>query len=185
MKSSVMTLIFSVFLKKYPCLGKLFWKIKIVSSIWNLEPRLIRICRIRWWFSFFVFFCLWLDIPFMGIIHKLMIQKLKIVSLSWNLVLRLIWICRIRWWYSILLLSTGNVISEANLEFNIDVQFCCFWTAMSFSGKFNPENQNFSWNLVLRLILICRIPCWCLLFLFLKKYIFFGEIWSQNFKLFV
>ena len=101
--------------------------------------RLIRIWRVQWWRWFFLFFLrsihvwencfeksklfpqseIWnqdlfkyveLDIPFMGIIHKLMIQKFKIVSLSWNLVLRLIKICRIRWWYSILLLSTGNII---------------------------------------------------------------------------
>ena len=83
-------------------------KLFIEAEIWNQD--LFEYVELDGDFHFFVFFCLWLDIPFMGIIHKLMVQKFKIVSLSWNLVLRLIWICRIQWWCSILLLSTGYVI---------------------------------------------------------------------------
>ena len=83
-------------------------KLFIEAEIWNQD--LFEYVELDGDFHFLVLFCLWLDIPFMGIIQKLMVQKFKIVSLSWNLVLRLIWICRIQWRCSILLLSTGYVI---------------------------------------------------------------------------
>ena len=47
---------FSVFVWKYPCLRKVFQKIKIACWSWNLKPRLIWICRIQRWFSFFFVF---------------------------------------------------------------------------------------------------------------------------------
>ena len=52
---SQLNLIFSVFHRRYPFFGNLFEKTKIVNWDWNLEPRLNRICRIRWWYSFFSF----------------------------------------------------------------------------------------------------------------------------------
>ena len=85
------------------CFEKSKWFIE--AEIWNQDW--FEYVELDGDFHFLVLFCLWLDIPFMGIIHKLMVQKFKIVSLSWNLVLRLIWICRIQWRCSILLLSTG------------------------------------------------------------------------------
>ena len=42
---------------------------------------------------------------------------------------------------------------------------------------------SFSWNLVLRLIQICRTQWWCSLFPFSTGNSFFGQIWSQNSKL--
>ena len=80
--------LFSVFDQKYPFLGKFVPKVKIIYSGWTLEPSLIRICRIRCWFSFLLLFLdrkypFWVDL----------VQKFKIFSLSWNLVARLFRIC--------------------------------------------------------------------------------------------
>ena len=85
-------------------------KLFIEAEIWNQHLfEYVQLDGDFFCFILFCFVCLWLDIPFMGIIHKLMIQKFKIVSLSLNLVLSLIWICRIQWLSSILLLWTGYV----------------------------------------------------------------------------
>ena len=93
---------FSVFDWKYSFLRKLFQKIKIFCSSWNLEPSFIRIFRIRWWFSFISF----LDrkYPF----WENLVTKFKIVSLSWNLLPRLFRICRTEWWYSVFPVLTEN-----------------------------------------------------------------------------
>ena len=56
MKNSMIMFIFSVFKRKYSFSGNSFQKIKIVCWSWNLEPRLIEISTIRWWFSFFFLF---------------------------------------------------------------------------------------------------------------------------------
>ena len=42
---------------------------------------------------------------------------------------------------------------------------------------------SWSWNLVLRLIQICRIQWWCSLFLFLIENTYFGQIWCKKLKL--
>ena len=72
----------------------LFQKIKIVCWSWNLNWRLILICKIRWWFSFYSFldwkYRFWVNLA----------QKFKIVSLSWNLVARLFRTSIIRRWSS-------------------------------------------------------------------------------------
>ena len=77
MKNSMSMFIFPVFDWKY-----LFWKFvpyrKILYWSYNLEPRLIRICRIRCWFSF----CLDRKYPF----WVNLVQKFKRVSLRQNLV---------------------------------------------------------------------------------------------------
>ena len=71
--------------------GKFVSKIKIVCLSWNLKPRLTRICRIWWWFSFFILF--WVNL----------VQKFRIISLSWNLVPKQFLICKIQWWCSFFL----------------------------------------------------------------------------------
>ena len=43
----------SVFDWKYPFRANFVWKVQIISLSWNLVHRLIRICRIQWWFSLF------------------------------------------------------------------------------------------------------------------------------------
>ena len=93
---------FSVLDWKYSILRKLFQKIKFFCSSWNLEPRLIRIFRIRWWFSFISF----LDRKYL--FWENLVTKFKIVSLSWNLLPRLFRICRTEWWYSVFPVLTEN-----------------------------------------------------------------------------
>ena len=84
---------------KYPCLGKLFQKIKIVCWSWSLEARLTLTSKNRWWFSFFYFldwkYSFWVNLD----------QKVKTVSLSWNWIPRLFWRWKIRWWCSLVLFS--------------------------------------------------------------------------------
>ena len=46
---------FSVFHWKYPFCANLVQIIEIVTSSWNLVPTTIRICRIQWWLTFFLF----------------------------------------------------------------------------------------------------------------------------------
>ena len=55
MQNSMLMFTFSVFDWNYPLWAKLVLKIKIVNLNWNLVPRLIRICRIQWCCSFFLF----------------------------------------------------------------------------------------------------------------------------------
>ena len=76
MKNSVVMFIFSELVFKYPYLGKLIQK--IVCWSWNLDPRLIWICR--FFFSFLDWkYSFWVNL----------VQKFKIVSLNWNLMPRL------------------------------------------------------------------------------------------------
>ena len=65
--------------------------------------------------------------------------------------------------------------------FSISDLKCPFWINLVQLGKI----FSLSWNLVLRLIQICRIQWWCSPFLFLKGDTCFGQIWSQNLKLLV
>ena len=46
---------FSVLDQKHPFWANLAQKIKIVSLSWNFVPKPIRICRIHWWCSLFLF----------------------------------------------------------------------------------------------------------------------------------
>ena len=114
-------------------------KIKTVSVGWNFVLRIIRIYRIQWHCSLFLFY--W-NHPF----WVNLFQKIKIVSLRGNYVPRLIRICRIQWRYSIFL----------------------FRPETPFLGKFGPKNQNCQFKLKFgtRLIQICRIQWWCSFFLF-------------------
>ena len=65
---------------------------KIGYWSWNLEPRLIRICRIRWWLSFYCFLdwkhTFWINL----------VRKFKHVSLSWNSTPSLFRIWKVQWW---------------------------------------------------------------------------------------
>ena len=94
-KNSVLKFIFSVFDWKYPSFWKFVPKIKTFCWSSNLDSKLIWICRLRWWFSFF------LDRKYPPWFN--LVQKFKIVSLRRNLVSRLNWICKILWWCSLFL----------------------------------------------------------------------------------
>ena len=78
MQSSIVVFAFAFLDVKHPFWANLVQKIKIVSLSWNLVPRLIWICRIKWWCSLFpfstgnTFFC------------ANVVPKFKFVSLSCN-----------------------------------------------------------------------------------------------------
>ena len=55
MQNSMMLLTFFVFDWKYSFWANLVQKVKIISFIWNLVPKLVRVCRIQWWCSLFWF----------------------------------------------------------------------------------------------------------------------------------
>ena len=138
MQNSMMMLTFSVFHQKNPFRVNFVQKI---SLSWNLVSRLIRICRIQWWCSLFLFMT---GNTLSGE------KKTKLASWSWNLVTR----------------------SNSNMHDSV-VQF----TFSVFARKY-PFSANFvwkikivilSWNLVPRLIRICRIQLWCSFFLFLTR----------------
>ena len=98
--NSMLLLRFSIFGQKYRFWSNLVQKIRIVTLISILVPKLIWVCRIQWCCSLFLFS----TEPFLGRFDP----KNQNCQLSWNLVSRLIRICRIQWWYSIFLLSTRS-----------------------------------------------------------------------------
>ena len=55
MRNSVTMFTFSVFDHKYPSWENLVQKFTIVCSKWNLIQKLIRICKIQWWYLFYLF----------------------------------------------------------------------------------------------------------------------------------
>ena len=97
MKNSVVMFIFSAFDRRYPFLGIYFKKSILFVEANSRLPRLILICGIQRWFSFFIFldqkYAFWVNL----------IQKFKIVSLSWNLLPRLFRMCKIQWRCSLFL----------------------------------------------------------------------------------
>ena len=101
MQNAMVIFTFSVFDRKYPFWANLVQKVKIISLSWNLVPRLIRICRIQWWCSLFLFLT---GNTLFGQIFG------QIVSLRWNLVASLIRICRIQWCCSLFLFLSGNAL---------------------------------------------------------------------------
>ena len=132
---------FSFFHWKYLFLARLVHKIKIVKFSWNWVSTLIRICRIQSWFSFF---CLKPDVPFLG---KFSLNN-KILNLTWNLVLRLIRIWRIQWWCLFFFqFLTRSILFLVNLFQKI--KLACW-----------------SWNLEPWIIQICRLRWWFSFFFF-------------------
>ena len=77
MKNSIAMLSFCVFDLKYTFFWKLIPKTKTVCLSWNLESRLIWICRIRWYFTFFLI----RKYPF----RVNLIQKFKTIIIRQNL----------------------------------------------------------------------------------------------------
>ena len=123
----------------------------------NLVPSLIQICRIRWWFSFFLFQTRNTFLGKFGL-------KIKIASWSWNLVPRPIGIRTTQWWcsfFSIFDPFLGNLFQIFKII-------------------------SWSWILEPRIIWMCRVPRWFLWFFFYRSEIpFFGLTWSKNSKLLV
>ena len=92
MPNSMMMFTCFAFDHTYLPLTNLVQKFKIVCSKWNLIKRLIQICKIQW---FYLFYLLYTEnsYPFWANL----VQKIAFVSLSWKLVLRLIRIWKIQW----------------------------------------------------------------------------------------
>ena len=146
--------------------------------------RLIRICRIRWWSSLFLF------LTGNTLFGQIRPKKIKIVNLSWNFVDSLIQICRIQWCCSIFSFSTEipflRKFGPENKNYQFKMKFVTqtklnmqksvvLYTFFDVGWKFNFwENLvhkvkivSLRWNLTLiRIIRICRNQWRCLLFLF-------------------
>ena len=128
MKNSRMMLIFLFVLRwKYLFLANLAQKIKVINLTWNLLPRLIRICRIRWWCSFFS--VLDWKYPF----WSNLVQIFKFFCSKWSLVPRLIAICRIQWFCSLFLFLAGNSFwgqiwsKQQNCQFKLEFGAWPIW----------------------------------------------------------
>ena len=119
MQNPMVMIAFPVFSRKYPFWANLVKKINIVSLIWNLVPRLIRICKIQWLCSLFFVF----DWKYPFLIN--LVLKIKIISLNWKLAPIFIRTCRTQWWCSVFLFYTRNTLS----------------------GKFGPKSQNCQFKL--------------------------------------
>ena len=135
-----------------------------------------------------------------------LVQKIKIISFSWNLVHTLIWTCTIQWWFSLFLFLTGNTFlakfgpKNQNYQFKLKFGTCtnssmlnsmvvftfsvCEWKCL-FWANFVQKVKiiSLSWNLVPRLIRVCRIQWWYSLFLFLIGNTLVRQIWSKKSKL--
>ena len=118
-----------------------------------------------------------------------MVPIFKTACLKWNLVHRLNWISRIHWWCSLFPFSTRNTLFRyiwskyQNCQFkvkfgtstNLNMQNSMMFTFSVFDWKYlfwvNGKKKkskwySLRWNLVLRLIRICRIQWSCSLFPF-------------------
>ena len=108
-----------------------------------------------------------------------LVWKLKIISLSWNFVPRLIQICRIPWWCSPF---WANLVQKNQ---NVSLSWICkktnlnkwnsirMFTFSVFDHKYLSWTnlvQKFKivcskWNLIQRVIRMCKIQWWCLFYL--------------------
>ena len=105
---------FSFFDWKYPFWANLVQKVKLISWSWNLVPRLIRICRIQWGYSLFLF-------------------------LSGNILFGQIWFKKSKLWVEA---EIWYLHYFRHSKFNGDIHSFCFWSGIHFLGKFTPKNQN-------------------------------------------
>ena len=128
--SGVLT--FPVLDQKCPFWPKLVQKIKIVSFRWNLIPKLIQICRIQCWCSLFVFR------------PEILFEEMR--SKKGN--------CQLK-----LKFGTQNYLNMQNsmavFTFSVLDQKYPFWPNLIQKVKI----VLFRWNLIPRLIQICRIQC--------------------------
>ena len=147
--------VITVFLFYHKCF---FWEnlvenVKIVSVKWNLIPRLIRIYRIQW--GYFL-----LEMPFLG--------KFGLNCQYCQFKVKLNTKTNLNIWKSMVVFT-----------FFVFDQKCPFWTNLFQNVKI----ISLSWNLVSRLIWICRIQWCCSIFLFPTENSLFGQIWSEKSKL--
>ena len=158
MQNSMVMFTFSVFDWNYPFWVKLIQKIKMVNLSWNLVPKQIWICRIQWHCSFF--YCFIPEKPFLGKFgpkNQTCQFKLKFGT------------------------YTNSNMQNSMAVFNFSVSD----RKHSFTVKLvqKMEIVSLSWNLVPRIIRICRIQWWCSLFPFLTGITPFVWTWSKKSKL--
>ena len=97
-----------------------------------MVPRLIRIWRVQWWYSFLLFSTR--SITFFGNLF----QTIKTVCWNWNLESKLIPICRIQWWFSFLFFS----FLERKYSFWVNLaQKCHFKLKLVTQAILNMENS--------------------------------------------
>ena len=177
-------------------------KLKIVNLRQNLVLTLIRISRMQWWCSLLF----WPETPTLSkfdtknrtcqFVLKLgcsniqnsmvitiftifnqkypfwvnLVQNIKTVIFWWNLVAKLIRLCKIQWWCSLFQSMTGNTL----LFVTGNTFFRQIW-----SSTF--KIVRLSWNLVLRLIQVCKTQWLCLLYFCLQpEILFLGKFSSKN-----
>ena len=140
MQNSRVVFTFSVLDWKHPFWANLLQKIKIVTLSWNVVPRLIQICRIHWWCSYFPFY---LGNSFLG----------KFGPKNQN--------CQFKLKFGT---STNSNMQNSVVVFTFSVldQKQPFWVNLVQKMKIISS----SWNLEPTLIRICRIQWRCSLFLF-------------------
>ena len=102
MQNSVVVFTFSALDLKYLFCTNVVQKIKIVNLSWKMVLRLIRIWRIQWWCSFFLFLT-------ESILFLENFQKNKIFCRSWKLEPRRIRICGVWWWFLFFIFYIGNI----------------------------------------------------------------------------
>ena len=170
--------------------------LNIVILSESLVPKPIRICKIYWRSSLFLFY------TGNTILDKFSHKKVKIVSFSQTLVPRLAWIYRIQWWCWLFFkretpfsgkFSPKNHKGHFQLEFssknysNMQKSMVVF-TFSVLDGKHyfwanliqNINIVSFSWNLPPSLIGIPKIQGWFSLFQFYTGNNLFGQILSKN-----
>ena len=154
MQNSMVMFIFFVFDWKYPFWANLVQKVKIISWSWNLVARLIRIWRIQWWCSFFLF-------------------------LIGNTLFGQIWSKKSNYQLKLKFGSQTN----SNMQ-NSMMLFTFFVFEWKYSFWANLVQKikiiSWSWNLVPGLIRIFRIQWYCSRFLFLWEILFFGEFGPKS-----
>ena len=147
-----MLLYFLVFEWKYLFWANLVLKIEIAISSWNLVPTLIRISRLQWCCSFFLYL---IGNTLFGQIWSKK-SKLSVEAEIWYLL--------------------NSSMQNSMVMFILSV----FDWKYPFWVNLVKKIKIISWsgNLVARLIWICRIKWCCCIFWFLSGNTFFGQIWS-------
>ena len=146
---------FSVFDQEYVFWENLVQKIKIVNSRWNLILSLIQIFRIKW-----CLFCFRPDITCLG--------QFRLKNQNCQLAVKLdTW-------------TNSNMLNSMML-----FTFFVFDRKYPFLANLvqKVKIMSWSWNLVARLIRICRIQWCCLFYFFLSGNTLFGQIWSKKSQL--
>ena len=160
MQNSTKLFTLFVFDRKYQFCASLAQKIKIASLRWNLIPRLIRMCRIKWLlFTFFPFDRKYFFLRKFSV--KCQTYQFKLKFSAWT--------------------NSNMQSSMAIFTFFVFNQKYPFRASLVQCVKIIC----LSWNLVTILIRICRIQCCCSLFSFLTRNTLFlaQKIKNYEFKL--